>query len=552
MGEECLKKGTMLKDRYRLEKVLGAGGFGITYLARDAELAQSMVIKEYYPRDIAGREREGRRIVFPREKNDRRCFLKGKRDFLLEARRLSQLFDIPEVVKVLDWFEENETAYLVMEYVRGISLDRYLQSQDVPLSFGEAWKLMKPLTEALERVHKKGIIHRDLNPGNLILQENGRLKIIDFGAARKYLHTEKTMTVLIKKGYAPPEQYLHKGKQGPWTDVYGFCAAFYEMITGVRPEPSVDRMRKDRLYLPSAYGAEILPEEEKILCRGLELEPEKRFRSMKALRQAVEPPEESPRKKKSFLRLLGISTAAFFCMISIIAFPAMSRENQQKKISSYAGSYGRQTEKYEAFLEFIKERAVSAEEKEEDSVYSRGKSTVYTLEPEDAQEWGEPCNQLRFDKKGKDFLKWMEEKGYSLEKTGENETAEAEVFQYGAVITDFAISEMYETGDGIRLVIKKDSINGDLFNIDYQTEEERIQEIKEMMADTAEFLAQNPAFDRESALKKVDELENRTQEDGWMDGSYNYWMAVLEEEELQVWEFGPNKRILGFPWYYWP
>ena len=146
----------------------------------------------------------------------------------------------------------------------------------------------------------------------------------------------------------------------------------------------------------------------------------------------------------------------------------------------------------------------------------------------------------------------MEKKGYSLEKTGENETAEAEVFQYGAVITDFAISEMYETGDGIRLVIKKDSINGDLFNIDYQTEEERIQEIKEMMADTAEFLAQHPAFDRESALKKVDELENRTQEDGWMDGSYNYWMAVLEEEELQVWEFGPNKRILGFPWYYWP
>lgn len=138
MGEECLKNGTMLKDRYRLEKVLGAGGFGITYLAQDAELAQSVVIKEYYPRDIAGREREGRRIVFPREKNDRRCFLKGKRDFLLEARRLSQLFDIPEVVKVLDWFEENETAYLVMEYVRGISLDRYLQSQDVPLSFGEA------------------------------------------------------------------------------------------------------------------------------------------------------------------------------------------------------------------------------------------------------------------------------------------------------------------------------------------------------------------------------------------------------------------------------
>lgn len=117
----------------------------------------------------------------------------------MEARRLSQLFDIPEIVKVLDWFEENETAYLVMEFVRGITLNKYLQRLDMPLSFRQAWEMIRPVAAALEKVHKKGIIHRDLNPENLIVQEMGNLKIIDFGAARKYLDTEKTMTILIKR-----------------------------------------------------------------------------------------------------------------------------------------------------------------------------------------------------------------------------------------------------------------------------------------------------------------------------------------------------------------
>ena len=124
------------------------------------------------------------------------------------------MFDIPEVVKVLDWFEENGTAYLAMEYIRGISLDNYLQNQDVPFSFQQAWKMLEPVAEALEKIHKTGIIHRDLNPGNLMMEENGTIKIIDFGSARPYLETEKTMTILIKKGYAPPEQYIKKGKTG--------------------------------------------------------------------------------------------------------------------------------------------------------------------------------------------------------------------------------------------------------------------------------------------------------------------------------------------------
>ena len=205
MAVDCLREGTFLDNRYRIKKVLGVGGFGITYLTEDQSLAQYVVVKEYFPLEITARvhEGDGQALILPREKNDRKHFLKGKRDFLEEGRRMSKLFDVPGVVKVLDWFEENETAYLVMEYIKGISLDIYLQNQDIPLSFWQAWKMLEPVAEAMEKIHKKGILHRDLNPSNLMLQEDGTLRIIDFGAARPYLETEKTMTVLIQKGYAP-------------------------------------------------------------------------------------------------------------------------------------------------------------------------------------------------------------------------------------------------------------------------------------------------------------------------------------------------------------
>ena len=465
MRSDWLKEERRLHDRYRIRKILGEGGFGITYLAEDEDLGQSVVIKEYFPRDIAGRDPESQDIVLPKEKNDRKRFRKGKKDFLLEARRMSWLFDVPAVVKILDWFEEHETAYLAMEYVRGISLDRFLQRRDVPFSFGEAWELLKPAAEALDKIHRKGIIHRDLNPENMMVQEDGTIKIIDFGAARKYLETEKTMTILVKKGYAPPEQYMEKGKQGPWTDVYAFCATLYEMVTGVRPEPSPDRVQKDRLYLPSAYGAEILPEEEEILCRGLELDPERRFRSMKDLILALEPRTEDRKEKKRLFRTAGITAAAFFCVIAAAAAVFVFHRGENQEEVSYAGNYGRQTEKYRDYLEFVKANAVSVEEGEDhtDFLY-QGKSTVYTLDPGDVMEWGEPCNQLRFDRTADEFLSRMEKRGYSLEKKQETETDTVEIFPYGAVLTDFEKEELYETEDGIRVLISSDSVNRDLFS----------------------------------------------------------------------------------------
>ena len=410
MAVRNLREGTVLKSKYRIGQVLGFGGFGITYLARNLELSQTVVIKEYFPMDLAYRDAEKGEVslTLPREKNDRKVYQKGKKDFLSEARRMSALSEVPSVVKVLDWFEENETAYLVMEHVRGMGLDRYLERLDEPLSFQEAWKLMLPVLDGLEKVHEKGIIHRDFNPSNLMMQENGTLKMIDFGAARGYLDTEKTMTVLVKRGYAPPEQYLRHGPQGPWTDLYAVCATLYEMVTGVRPQPSIERMQKDQLYLPSAYGAEITPEEEKVLCRGLELTPIHRFRSVKELKEAFLEEEPKGEKKEKKKMMIIIAAAVIVCIAAAGGIWQYRIAKEEAVLKSYAGNYGKETEKYQEFLTFVKDNAVAEEETEPNEFFpEQGTSMVYTLPTEAVEEWGEPCNQFRLHETRDGLLEWL-------------------------------------------------------------------------------------------------------------------------------------------------
>lgn len=560
MAVDCLREGTFLDNRYRIKKVLGVGGFGITYLTEDQSLAQYVVVKEYFPLEITARvhEGDGQALILPREKNDRKHFLKGKRDFLEEGRRMSKLFDVPEVVKVLDWFEENETAYLVMEYIKGISLDIYLQNQDIPLSFGQAWKMLEPVAEAMEKIHKKGILHRDLNPSNLMLQEDGTLRIIDFGAARPYLETEKTMTVLIKKGYAPPEQYMGKGRQGPWTDVYALCATIYEMITGVRPEPSVDRLQKDELYLPSAYGAEILPEEEKILCRGLELDFRKRFAAIRELRQALdsamgEKREKNTKKKTGSRRWkLGIGVGMIFCVLCVaVGFWGYARGKEETVV--YAGNYGRRTEKYKEYLEFVKNRAVSSSQGKVNELYPyQGISTIYTLEPKDVKEWGEPCNRLRFNSTQEEYLKYMETKGYTMKKTREEEKDTVEVEKYGAILTDFEKEEEYEIKDGEEIWIRSDSVNQDLFQIGFNVTENNKDEVKEMMTETAKFLSGKVPVEEKTVRADFDKLDDWPPEEGWIGTEYNYWLCTTDTENGgRAWIFGVNESDFNFADYFW-
>ncbi len=561
MEKDNLEIGTCLKKRYRVLKILGIGGFGITYLAEDMDLQQNIVIKEYYPREIAGRvhDRDGNMNVVPKEKSDYKRFLKGKKDFLSEARRMSKLFDIPEVVKILDWFEENKTAYLAMEYIRGISLDDYLQKQDMPFSFQQAWSMMQPVAEALEKIHKMGIIHRDLNPGNLMMEENGTMKIIDFGSARPYLETEKTMTILIKKGYAPPEQYVQKGKQGPWTDVYAMCATIYEMITGVRPEPSIHRIEKDELYLPSAYGAEILPEEEEILCRGMELNPKHRFRSMDELSSALKNIQNTTKEKNVKKRRWMILLTAVFAVIVLCAAGGtvflLHMKNEPEK-TRYAGSYGRQSSRYEEYIEFVESHAVSSR-KENDG--NQGTSTIYTLKPEDVEEWGDPCNQVRFEYTKTDYLKWMEKNGYLLKKIKESEKDTVEVRKYGAVLTNFVKEEIFETETGLQIEVQQDSINEELFSIGVRVSDEMDDEIENVMLETARFLTQELSVKEEDIKSEINDLKKTSQDEKWkkigfynMGGKYNYELSILKNKNTdEKWSFGVNTLNIDAPEYLW-
>ena len=498
MGVRNLTEGAILKKRYCIGTVLGFGGFGITYLARDMELGQTVVVKEYFPVDLAYRDSDegDHKIQLPQERNDRKVYQKEKRDFLKEARRMSELSDVMPVVKVLNWFEENATAYLVMEHIKGMGLDRYLERQDVPLSFQEAWAMLEPVADALEQVHKKGMIHRDLNPGNLMMQENGSIKIIDFGAARKYLETEKTMTVLVKCGYAPPEQYMRHGPQGPWTDIYAFCATLYEMVTGVRPQPSVERMQKDELYLPSAYGAEITPEEEKILCKGLELNPRDRFLSVKELKEALHPEEQEQKKKqkkgrKAFVFALGLGATVCAALVAGV-FVWSGRDQTEETEQVYAGNYKRGSERYQEYLAFVEEHATAVREEESDKYYlEQGISQIYTITPEAVQEWGEPCNARRFSGTSKELTDWLSDAGWELELMSESEVDTVEVQKYGAILTEFTKEEKYISEDQVVFYIQSDSVNGDLISLFVGTRGGDLEKAEQAAGETAMFLSRD-------------------------------------------------------------
>ena len=563
MEKDNLEIGMYLKKRYCVLKVLGIGGFGITYLAEDTDLQQNVVIKEYYPREIAGRiyDQDGNMNVVPREKDSRRRFLKGKKDFLKEARRMSKLFDIPEVVKVLDWFEENGTAYLAMEYIRGISLDDYLQNQDVPFSFQQAWKMLRPVAEALEKIHKTGIIHRDLNPGNLMMEENGTIKIIDFGSARPYLETEKTMTILIKKGYAPLEQYMKKGKQGPWTDVYALCATIYEMVTGVRPEPSIQRIEKDELYPPSAYGAEILPEEEELLFRGLEVNPKQRFRNMNevccALNNVQNPVKEGDvkiKQKRWIILLATAFTVVVLCTVGGTVFGLNMKDEPEK--TQYAGSYGRQSDRYEEYVEFVESHAVSSQ-KEDDG--DQGTKMIYTLKPEDVKKWGDPCNQVRFEYTKTDYLKWMKKNGYQLKRIKKSEKDTVEVRKYGAILTKFVKEEIFETETGLQIKVRQDSINEELFSIGVQVSDQKKTEVENVMRETAKFLTQEHSVTEEEITSEINDLKKTEQDEKWektgfcdLGGNYNYSLSIFRNKNTDVeWWFDVNTLNVDAPEYLW-
>ncbi len=233
-----LPPGTMLHG-YELVSVLGQGGFGITYLARHASLGREVAIKEYLPRDLA--LRHGSASVLPRSTELAGDFNWIRERFLDEARNLVKLESVPGIVRVLDLFEANGTAYTVMALARGDTLEQRLD-RDGRLTAPVVSRLLWPLLEGLEHVHAAGFVHRDIKPANIILDSEDRPTLIDFGAARLAMsgRTVAAMTAMYTPAYAAPEQFA-AAKQGAWTDIYGLSATLYHAITGNRPPSAMER-----------------------------------------------------------------------------------------------------------------------------------------------------------------------------------------------------------------------------------------------------------------------------------------------------------------------
>ncbi len=276
----ALKAGSILNGRYTVGRVIGQGGFGITYIAQDYQTRERVAIKEYFPSELAGRSGTDSSIQV-HSKDQKENFEYGKEQFLQEAKTLAAFIGDEHIVRIYSYFEENNTAYFVMEYVDGYALDKYMAQKGGRLSIDEANYLLLPLMPSLDKVHSKGIIHRDIAPDNIIVTKDGNAKLIDFGAARYSTgEKSKSLDVILKHGFAPAEQYMRRGRQGPYTDVYALAATYYYAVTGKMLPDAVERMQEDTMLMPSALGAKISPEQEETLLKALAVSYSDRYRSM--------------------------------------------------------------------------------------------------------------------------------------------------------------------------------------------------------------------------------------------------------------------------------
>ena len=277
--------GSILADRYVIGRVIGFGGFGVTYIAWDALLEMKVAIKEYLPSEFSTRVLGHNEVtVFGGDKQEQ--FSDGMSKFIDEAKKLAKFHATPGIVKIFDSFECNNTAYIIMELLQGETLAEILK-REKRIPEDKAIQMMIPIIKSLEDVHKDGIIHRDIAPDNIFVTEDGEVKLIDFGAARYATTTHsRSLTVIIKPGYSPEEQYRSRGDQGPYTDVYAVAATMYKMITGETPPDALERRaffenkRKDILQPLAKFDKNIDLNHENAILNALNIRVEDRTPDM--------------------------------------------------------------------------------------------------------------------------------------------------------------------------------------------------------------------------------------------------------------------------------
>jgi serine/threonine protein kinase len=288
---------SVLRQHYVLGRVLGHGGFGIAYLAWDPDLQMKVAVKEYLPGDIATRGSDGVSVM-PYGGEARDAFEYGLTRFLEEGRAVVRFHDHPGIAPVLGFFRENGTGYLVMQYIDGLSFMEYLKLKG-RIPYDEAIAIAMPVLDTLRVVHEGGLLHRDISPHNIYITRTRQVKLLDFGAARHALgDRSKSLSVILKAGYSPFEQYLSKGRQGPWTDIYAVAATVYRAITGDSPPEAPSRLAEDDLVTPRARGVSMPEEAERVLMKAMAVDQKERYQTVAEFQQAllrVTPNLRSPR-----------------------------------------------------------------------------------------------------------------------------------------------------------------------------------------------------------------------------------------------------------------
>ena len=322
MSGRGLPNNTILHERYKIVKVLGEGGFGVTYLATDIESGLYVAVKEYSP-DKSFDEVE---------------FEKGLNRFIKEADVLKEYSYLEGIVRVWDCFKAENTAYIVMDYIDGITLKKYVALHG-RFDYDELLEMMLPVMKSLVTLHRHGLIHRDISPDNLMIGMDNNMYLIDFGAASRII-PDKTTTVLLKAGYAPPEQYLHDGELGAWTDVYGLCAVIYTALSGRTPTDAIARLQGKVLVSLAEQEIDIDDWKNAAVMRGMAIRPAERYRDVNELINAltVAPTDEdlvtvygndadldivrnsdkSVRMNKWWFARAGITVVAAFIIIAVL------------------------------------------------------------------------------------------------------------------------------------------------------------------------------------------------------------------------------------------
>lgn len=286
-----LPVGYVLHDRYLIGRVLGQGGFGITYKCLDRASGGVVAVKEYYPQTLC-RRAEGSSEVMPTQAGTR-DFAWGRGRFLQEAETLASLRNVSGIAHVHECFADNGTTYFSMDYVDGTDLKHYLVRYGGRVTWNRLRRIILPVMDALVSVHEQGLVHRDISPDNIIVSKSGAGVLLDFGSARLSLGDRtQTMTVVLKRNYSPVEQFFEHGKQGPYTDVYAMGATIYRCITGRIPLTSMQRFeamatnRADPLPPMSRY-ASVSPDLEVVIAQAMSVEAKHRFQTMEAFRNAL-------------------------------------------------------------------------------------------------------------------------------------------------------------------------------------------------------------------------------------------------------------------------